>query len=362
MTRPARAVIELDALRDNLQRAQTAAPRSRQFAIVKANGYGHGLLPVAQALAPGLGEGSGFGVASLDEALALREAGIDHPVLLLEGFFDADELGAIRRHRLEIVVHHDAQLASLAQLSGDADPIPVWLKVDTGMRRLGFLPAEVPSAWQRLRDNSAVLPRCLMTHLACADDLRAPATRQQIDCFQSLLPDQPAQRSIANSAGILGWLDSHADIVRPGIMLYGVSPFVNETAKARRLRPAMALHSEIIAIKHCRRGDAVGYGGDWICPTDLSLGVVAMGYGDGYPRHAPAGTPVLVNGRRAPLVGRVSMDMLCVDLRGHPQARVGDPVLLWGDGLPVEEVAQAAGTIAYELLCGVTPRVPREYQ
>ncbi len=361
MTRAARAVIDLAALRHNLQRAQTAAPHSRQFAIIKANGYGHGLVPVARALAPLLGQGDGFGVASLEEALLLRDAGIIQPILLLEGFFQTEELAAIRQHRLDIVVHHSDHVAQLEQLADIEEPITVWLKVDTGMRRLGFLPSEAPAMWQRLQDCAAASPRCLMTHLACADDLHVASAQQQIETFQAVLPGQAVNRSIANSAGILGWLGSHADIVSPGILLFGASPFVGESGEARRLRPVMSLHSEIIAIKPCRRGDAVGYGGDWTCPTDLPLGIVAMGYGDGYPRHAPSGTPVLVNGKRVPLVGRVSMDMLCVDLREQPHTKVGDPVLLWGPGLPAEDVARSADTIAYELFCGVTERVPRHY-
>ncbi|NOX77079.1 MAG: alanine racemase [Gammaproteobacteria bacterium] len=361
MTRAARAVIDLAALRHNLQRAQTAAPHSRQFAIIKANGYGHGLVPVAQALAPLLAQDSGFGVASLEEALLLRNANITQPILLLEGFFQADELAAIRQHRLDIVVHHQDHVAQLEQLGASAEPITTWLKVDTGMRRLGFLPSEAPAIWQRLQNCAATSPRCLMTHLACADDLHAASAQQQIETFQALMPKQEMDRSIANSAGILGWLGSHADVVRPGILLFGASPFVDESGEARRLRPVMSLQSEIIAIKPCRQGDTVGYGGDWTCPTDLPLGIVAIGYGDGYPRHAPSGTPVLVNGKRVPLVGRVSMDMLCVDLREQPHTKVGDPVLLWGPDLSAEDVARSAGTIAYELFCGITERVPRHY-
>jgi alanine racemase len=365
MTRAARAVIDLDALRHNLQRACTADPAARQFAVIKANGYGHGLVPVAQALTAA----DGFAVASLEEAITLRDAGISQPILLLEGFFNADELPAIQHHALDIVVHHAAQLDALESvtLADGASALSVWLKVDTGMHRLGFAIGEVPAAWERLSTCAAVQqPPRLMTHLACADDFGHPATLAQLARFNALLSElskssQQIETSIANSAGILGWMGSHGDIDRPGIMLYGVSPFMGETGDHRRLRPVMTLRSELIAIKHCRQGDAVGYGGDWLCPQDMRIGVVAMGYGDGYPRHAPAGTPVLVNGLEVPLIGRVSMDMICVDLRKQGAAKVGDAVVLWGEGLPAETVADAASTIAYELFCGVTARVPREY-
>jgi alanine racemase len=207
----------------------------------------------------------------------------------------------------------------------------------------------------------------MMTHLACADDFEHPATQQQLTLFNNLLTAQQeiqaagSECSVANSAGILGWMNSHSDINRPGIMLYGASPFVGESGSARRLRPVMTLRSELIAVKQCKQGDAVGYGGDWLCPEDMPVGVVAMGYGDGYPRHAAAGTPVLVNGIEVPLIGRVSMDMICLDLRGQTGAKAGDEVVLWGEGLPAETVANSASTIAYELFCGVTARVPREY-
>lgn len=367
MTRAARAVIDLTALKHNLQRAQTVAPGTRQFAIIKADAYGHGMLPVAQAL-----QGAdGFGVASLDEALVLRTAGITQPILLLEGCFHTDELAWVREHDLQIAVHHEAQLRALEvaarhvaeeELVGKSSPVTVWLKVDTGMHRLGFAPAEATAVWQRLQDCPLVAdPPCLMSHFACADDIHDPTTQHQLHCFETVLPGIEIPRSIANSAGILGWPGSHNDIVRPGILLYGASPFVDETGTAQCLRPVMTLKSELIAVTRCRQGDAVGYGGTWICPEDMPIGVVAIGYGDGYPHHAPTGTPVRVNGRRVPLVGRVSMDMICVDLRTLPDARPGDPVVLWGEGLPAEEVARAAGTIAYELFCSVTARVSRDY-
>ena len=362
MSRAARAVIDLDALRHNLQRARAVNPEARQFPVIKADAYGHGLLPVAQALAE---FADGFAVASIDEALCLREVDIKQPILLLEGFFNADELEKIQQYQLDIVVHHEPQLDALETLASQQDiskPINVWLKVDTGMHRLGFSIDETPAVWQRLTECSAASqPAKLMTHLACADDFHNASTQQQIELFNSVLPDVQTERSIANSAGILGWMSSHADVDRPGIMLYGVSPFLNETGADRRLKPVMTLRSELIAIKHGKAGNSVGYGATWTCPEDMPIGVVAMGYGDGYPRHASAGTPVLINGTEVPLVGRVSMDMICVDLRGLPSVKVGDEVVLWGDGLPAEIIARSAGTIAYELFCGVTARVKHEY-
>ena len=359
--RAARAVIDLQALAHNLQHARAAAPQQQVLAVIKADGYGHGIVPVAEALA----DADGFGVACLDEAMQLREAGIRKPILLLEGFFHADELAAIGAHGLHIVVHQQFQLRTLEAAAGKAwpyAPLSAWLKVDTGMHRLGFEVEEAPSAWSRLCACPLIAqPPKLMTHLANADDLDDQSTRRQLQTFAGLLPDARTERSIANSAGILGWPATLGDVVRPGIMLFGASPFPGEAAERRGLRPAMTFSTELFAIRQCKRGDAVGYGGAWVCPEDMAIGVAAVGYGDGYPRHAAPGTPVLVNGRRVPLVGRVSMDMITVDLRAYPEAALGDPVVLWGEGLPAEEVAEAAATISYELFCGVTARVRREY-
>jgi len=362
MTRAARAVINLSALQHNLQRAKAAAPRSQQFAVIKANAYGHGMVPVAQALT----NADGFGVASIEEALELKAAGITQPLLLLEGFFHANELESIRQYGFQVVVHNEAQLAALESISDSASagqtPITVWIKVDTGMHRLGFEPAVVEDVYQRLLACNVVRkPLRLMTHLASADDLHNKSTQSQIELFNTVLPDENLERSIANSAGILGWMASYRDFARPGILLYGVSPFLNETGADRGLLPVMTLQSELISIKKCLQGDAVGYGADWVCPEDMLVGVVGIGYGDGYPRHAKTGTPVLVDGKRVSLLGRVSMDMISVDLREHPGAKIGSKVVLWGDGLPAEEIAEFASTIAYDLFCGVTLRVPREY-
>ena len=353
--RATRVVIDLGALRHNLAVARRAAPNSRIMAAVKANGYGHGLVRVARAL----NEADAFGVAAINEALELREAGITQPVALLEGFFHADELALIARHDLDVVLHHLPQLEALERFTSSSSPITVWLKVDTGMHRLGFPPEQVAPVRERLLAlGERIRLRGFMTHFANADDLDDPTTQRQMEMFAKATSMFDGERAIANSAGLLGWPQSHADWVRPGIMLYGASPFVGRTGEQEGLRPVMTLHSELIAVNALNKGDAVGYGGTWICPEPMKVGVVAIGYGDGYPRHVPAGIPVLVNGKRVPLVGRVSMDMITVDLRTQPDARVGDPVVLWGEGLPVEEITESAGTISYDLLCRITRRVP----
>lgn len=356
MTRATRAVIDLPALHHNLSIARQHSPQSRTIAIIKANGYGHGIIQVAKALL----EADVFGVACLEEAITLREAGIDTPILILEGVVRAADLKLVRDFKLQLVVHHCEQITMLENDSGTA--IPVWLKVDTGMHRLGVAPDLAQDCYQRLRQAGAVdTPVRLMTHLANADDRRDDTTPAQLDQFNRVLNGIQTETSIANSAGILGWPASATDWVRPGIMLYGVSPFLNDMAANHKLKPVMTLQSELIAVNQQRKGDRIGYGGSYQCPADMPVGVVAIGYGDGYPRHAPAGTPALVNGQQVPLIGRVSMDMICVDLRSLPDAKIGDAVILWGKDLPVEVIAQQAGTIGYELLCQVTQRVDFYY-
>lgn len=344
--------LDLAALRHNLLCLRTAAPASRVMAAIKANGYGHGLERVARNLS----EVDALGVACLEEAVKLREAGIQTPITLLEGFFHADELPLICQHHLNVVIHHAQQIRMLEQQPPGA-LLRVWLKVDSGMHRLGIPATETQSQWQRLTAIASVEVLGLMTHLANADDLHDATTERQLALFRTSCGSLPGGRTIANSAGILGWPQSHAEWNRPGIALYGVSPFVGGRASQHGLRPVMTLRSELIAVNRLQRGDAVGYGGSWCCPEDMTVGVVAVGYGDGYPRHATVGTPVLLNGQRVPLVGRVSMDMITVDLRSQPRAQIGDEVVLWGEGLPVEEIAEYATTIPYELLCGVTGRV-----
>jgi alanine racemase len=348
--RPTTAVVDLEALRHNLAEARRRAPGSRVVAVVKANAYGHG----AARVLPALAAADMLGVACLEEALVLREAGATRPILLLEGVFGPDELPRCARLGLEVVVHEPGQLRML-ELARLGRPLPVWLKVDSGMGRLGFRPEDALAAWRRLAGCAAVADIRLMSHLAGADEPGDEGTAGQLARLAAL--DLPGGRSLANSAGLLAWPEAHGDWVRPGIMLYGASPLAGRTGTEDDLRPVMTLATRLIAVKELRRGEPVGYGGTWRAASGTRLGIAAAGYGDGYPRHAPSGTPVLVDGRAAALAGRVSMDMLAIDLGPGSTARVGDPVLLWGDGLPVELVARHAGTIAYELLCGITGRV-----
>lgn len=355
MTRATRATINLRALQHNLTVARRHAPNSRLMAIIKANGYGHGMVEVAQAL----DDADAFGVACIDEAITLREAGIPQPIVLLEGFVRGDALGLIDGYQLQPVIHHPEQIAILEQTPGPA--LDVWLKVDTGMHRLGITPQAIPAMLTRLLNCPRVASVRLMTHLANADDREDDYTLEQIRRFEALDDLSVAARSIANSAGLLGWPQSASDWARPGIMLYGASPFINSVGEQQDLRPVMTLRSQLIAVNRHGAGDPIGYGGSWRCPEAMPVGVVAIGYGDGYPRHVPSGTPVLLNSKRVPIVGRVSMDMLCLDLRECPDAAIGDEVILWGEGLPVEEIATAAGTIGYELLCKVTSRVGFDY-
>ena len=353
MTRPARVVIDLAALQHNLSRIRSLAPVSKVMAIVKADAYGHGIERIARSL-PAV---DAFGVACLDEAEQLRLLGITHPILLLEGAYSAAELVRIQVLNLDIVVHHEYQLLMLEHASLPS-PVKVWLKVDSGMHRLGFHPADVASAWQRLRQcqNVAEWPR-LMTHFAAANERDNAMTAEQLRNFNTACGHIKAELSLANSAAILAWPQTHGDWVRPGLMLYGVSPMQNETAAELGLRPVMSLLSELISVKYLQRGESVGYGASWRCPEAMPVGIVAAGYADGFPRHAGTGTPIIINGQRASIIGNTSMDMLAVDLRGVRNARVGDPVELWGAGLPIEEIAQHAGTIPYELLCGVHKRL-----
>ncbi|MDM8569414.1 alanine racemase, partial [Thiotrichales bacterium HSG1] len=272
-----------------------------------------------------------------------------------------DELPIIVKQDLQIVISTAIQFKQLIKAKLD-QPINIWIKADTGMHRLGFNPKDIASIYQLAKENTNIAdPIRLMSHLACADDLDSDATKQQVMMFSNLVKELKIEEaSLANSAGILGWSETYFDWVRPGIMLYGASPFPDSVAGDDDLQPVMQLESQLISVKRCYEGDAVGYGATWVCPHTMPIGVVAIGYADGYPRHAPIGTPVLVNGKRVPLVGRVSMDMITVDLRNQPNARVGDPVLLWGADLPAEEIASLSGTIAYELFCNLGSRVRKE--
>jgi len=353
MSRATEARLDLAALQSNLQRVRELAPQSRVMAVIKANAYGHGLVRTGRALAE---HTDAFGVSSGEEAWALRMAGIKQPITLLEGFFETDEFELIDEHRLDLTIHHVWQVNALAKAKLK-QPVDIWLKLDTGMHRLGLAAELVEEAYDHLRDSGRVAEIGLMTHLANGDDTEDDTTQQQLARFTEACAGLEGKRSIANSAGIVAWPDSHADWVRPGIMLYGVSPMLGKKGSEHGLRPVMTLRSRLIAVNYLKKGDRVGYGGTWECPEDMPVGVVSIGYGDGYPRHAREGTPVLVRDQLVPLIGRVSMDMITVDLRRVVQPRVADEVTLWGEGLPIELVAEASGTIGYELLCGVTPRV-----
>ncbi|MBI4194036.1 MAG: alanine racemase [Betaproteobacteria bacterium] len=351
MPRPISATIDLAALRHNLAMVRRHARRSRAFAVIKANGYGHGLERTARALR----EADGFALLEVDAAVRLREAGYRQRILLIEGFFDARELAAVIERRIAVVVHAAEQIGMLRDMPSGAD-LDVLLKVNTGMNRLGFAPARAPAVIEALRSNRGVGQITLMTHFANADDARGVAW--QMASFERAAQGAGLPRSLANSAAILRFPETHCDWVRPGIMLYGCSPFAENVGAGLDLRPAMTLASELIAVQRLEAGDTVGYGGMFTARHDMRIGVVACGYADGYPRHAPNGTPVAVDGRLTGTVGRVSMDMLCVDLSGVPEAQVGSRVVIWGEGNPIEKVAAASGTVGYELMCALAPRVP----
>lgn len=356
MTRPTRAIVDAQALQHNLAEVRRRAPRANVMAIVKANGYGHGLVWVAQTLA---NSADAFGVASMEEGLVLREEGITKPICLLEGFFDPDELALLAQHDLAPVIHHESQVRAL-ETARLPRGLSVWIKIDTGMHRLGFAPAAFRDVLGRLKSTTAVRTVRVLSHFASADDPASSAvTQAQIDTFNATVAGANLERSLANSAGIVAWPASHLDWVRPGIMLYGGDPQVGSAAKTFNLRPVMTLTTSLISIAQRKKGDPIGYGPEYRCPDDMPVGVAAIGYGDGYPRRMPAGTPLLLNGKRVPIVGRVSMDMLTLDLRSQPHAKIGDPVVLWGADLPADEVAARAGTISYELFCHVAKRIPR---
>ena len=324
------------------------------MAVVKANAYGHGLVSTALCLT----EADAFAVARLDEALALRAAGVRKPVVLLEGVFDAEQLAEAARHDLEIVVHEPEQLELLSR-APEGHRFVVWLKVDTGMNRLGFRASGFSGALSRLQELGGIIRELrLLTHFASADERDSALTARQLALFGELTAGRSLVRSLANSAAVFAWPAAHVDWVRPGLALYGVSPFPESTGADLGLVPAMRLASTVIAVRQVPGGESVGYGGVWRAPRDSTVAIVAAGYGDGLPRSLPNGTPVLVGGRRAELAGRVSMDMIAVDVTGIGGARVGDAAVLWGPELPVEEIAAHAGTIAYELLCAVSQRVP----
>jgi alanine racemase len=347
--RPIRARIDSGALRHNLGVAKRRAPRSRTWAVVKANAYGHGLARAAAALAAA----DGLALIELEAALALRRSGERRPILLLQGFYAPQELEAIAAHALAVVVHDAEQLAILEK-ARLGKKLAVYAKLNTGMNRLGFPEEDFRNALERLRACAGEIT--LMTHFADADG--KCGVQWQLARFEAATAGVELPRSLANSAAILRYPQTHADWVRPGIMLYGCSPFPDEGAKQLGLKPVMTVSSELVAVRGLSAGDSVGYGCTFTADGPLRVGIVACGYADGYPRHAPTGTPILVCGKRTRTLGRVAMDMLFADLTGIPEAAVGSPVTLWGEGLSADEVAASAGTVSYELLCALSPRVP----
>ena len=352
MQRKTAAHIDLGAIRANYAYACTLVPEGKILPVIKADAYGHGLVPVAKSLQD---EAPAFAVATVEEAVELRDAGIGIDLLVLEGATTRAATERAGSYGLVLMVHAESQVDMLPNSGASA-----WVKVDTGMHRLGIDPAMLGDVVGRLQAGGVDV-RAICTHLACADELDNNVTREQLTTFRECTAGFGLPMSIANSAGILAWPESHADWNRPGIMLYGASPFVTDVEATRDLRPAMTFASEIIAIRNLADGESVGYGRCWTADRPSVIATIAAGYADGYPRHAQNGTPILVGDYVAPLVGAVSMDMITVDLTDHPGASIGDPVELWGRRVLVNDVAAHAGTIGYQLLSGVTPRVPRIY-
>jgi alanine racemase len=358
MIHPTIAHIDLQALLHNVYRIKKTAPQSKILAMVKSNAYGHGAIEIAQAL---VNDVSAFGVIFLPEAYNLFKAGIKKKVVILSGFFDAEDLREINELGFATVVHSFEQLAIL-QRAKLKKPLEVWLKLDTGMHRLGFQPDEAIAAYTQLMAIEHVIkPLHLMTHFSDADNVAKEKTNQQIATFETVIAAMDGIRCIANSSALLNYPRTRVDWIRPGITLYGVSPMPAKPGPTLGLKPVMTLQSRIIATHNLDAGETVGYGSTWSCPEKMRVGIVAIGYGDGYPRNVHQSTPVLINDVRCPIIGRVAMDLITVDLRGVPAAQVNDCVTLWGNGLPIEEVAVAANTIPYELFCRMTQRVAYKY-
>lgn len=353
--RPARALIDLNALRHNYQLAREVTG-AKALAVIKADAYGHGAVRCAQALQE---LADGFAVACIEEALQLREAGIRGPILLLEGFFEAAELALIEQHDFWCVVHSLWQVEAIER-GALSKPLTVWLKMDSGMHRVGLHPADYQAAHQRLLASGKVGKIVLMSHFARADELDCPRSQEQVAVFEKARQGLVGEVSLRNSPAVLGWPSIPSDWVRPGIMLYGATPFEQQQELAARLQPVMTLESKIISVRELPAGEPVGYGARFIAERPTRVGVVAMGYADGYPRHAPTGTPVAVDGQLTRLIGRVSMDMLTVDLTDLPQAGLGSRVELWGKQVLASDVAMAAGSIPYQIFCNLR-RVPLLY-
>ncbi|HBD10820.1 MAG TPA: alanine racemase [Porticoccaceae bacterium] len=357
MSRPAEALINLSYIRSNFARAAELAGPARVMAVIKADAYGHGAVRVAQTL----GTADCFGVASLDEACMLRAAGISQPIVVLGGVFADDEWPAAAAQDLQVVIHSGWQLEGILR-ANLTRPLVVWLKHDSGMHRLGLDDKAFSEALGALESCDKVSAVVAMSHLACADSPGDPVTAAQVDCFEGVLASWSGARSMANSAALMTRPQCRYEWVRPGLMLYGAQPLISGESSGQDLMPAMTLRSKVVALREVAAGEGVGYGLRWQAKRPSLIATVAMGYGDGYPRHAPDGTPVLINGVRAPLVGRVSMDFVTVDVSALQPVSIGDTAVFWGEGLPVEEVAAAADTLAYQLLTAVSQRVRRIYQ
>ncbi len=352
MARNTIARIHPDAVAHNLRQVRERAPGSRVMAVVKADAYGHRI----DLCLPALAGADMLAVATIEEARAIRRLGNGLPVLLLEGVTDPGDLAVASELGLELTVHHRNQMEALGRFGRQVTP-RVWLKVDSGMHRLGVDQAEAAELHHRLLQLPGVERVNLMSHLACAEQTGHPLNTLQLERFDSTVFGLEGEHCLANSAAIFGWPAIHRDWVRAGIVLYGISPMEVGSGSDLGLRPAMTLTSELLAVNRVPAGECIGYGGRFVTPDDMLIGVAAIGYGDGYPRSMADGAPVLVNGRRCRLAGRVSMDMITIDLADCPDAKIGDPVVLWGNDLPIEEVARSAGTIPYELVCRITRRV-----
>ncbi len=354
MSRAALAILSTENLLHNLEVIKQHAPGCTVIAMIKANGYGHGLRSTALRLQHYV---ASFGVASIDEALALRRVGVTSAITLMEGVFEPEELVIAAQENFHVVFHEYTQLQWLAH-NVLPRPLTAWLKVDTGMGRLGFSLKQAEDAYERLcRHANIVQPVGIMSHFACADDREHPLNRQQINAFNLFTANKLGPKSFCNSAAVFSFKDAHYTTIRPGLALYGISPCAHLSATQLNLKPVATLQTRLMAIRTVQKGSSLGYGARYICPETMRVGVIAMGYGDGYPRTARDGTPVLINGVRCPLVGRVSMDMITVDLRPCPTATINDAVILWGDGLPLEEVAPYTNQCPYDMLTAMQARV-----
>lgn len=364
---PVVAEISRSALRHNLEVVRRYAPSSKVLAMIKANGYGHDAIEVATILSSGDATADAFGVARINEAISLRESGIKTDIVLMEGCFNTKELECASEQNFQVVLHNRQQLEQI--LTTDLKhPVSVWLKIDTGMGRVGFEPDEIAEVFATLNEHKNIHGDIIcMTHFACADYLDSIKTEQQLQNFIKTVQELNCKSSCANSASIVTNTPSHFDWVRPGIMLYGSSPVHGVTYEKYSLKPAMSLQSIVISVRAIKAGDSVGYGARWVAAKDTKVAVVAMGYGDGYPRNAKDGTPVMINGQIYPLAGKVSMDMITVDIGAESQINMGDPVILWGtdsisgNTLPAETVASHADTISYEMFCNLAARVEKRY-